>query len=59
MKRITLLFMLFCLTLLGFAQEEVAIEQTINQPVSRLRIDRGWDVRLSHRDTEYLCIQRP
>lgn len=52
MKRITLLFTLFCLTLLGFAQEEVAIEQTINQPVSRLRIDKGWDVRLTHRDTE-------
>ncbi|MBQ8956966.1 MAG: outer membrane beta-barrel protein [Bacteroidales bacterium] len=52
MKRITLLLMLLCLTALGFAQEEVAIEQTISQPISYLNIDAGWDVRLMHRDTD-------
>ena len=51
MKRITLLIMLLCLTGLGFAQEEVAIEQTINQPIRLLRIDKGWNVRLMHRNT--------
>jgi len=51
MKRITLLIMLLCLTGLGFAQEEVAIEQTINQPIRFLRIDKGWNVRLMHRNT--------
>ena len=51
MKRITLLIMLLCLTRLGIAQEEIAIEQTINQPIRLLRIDKGWNVRLMHRNT--------
>lgn len=52
MKRITLLLMLLCLITVGFAQEEVAIEQTINQRIGHLIIDRGWDVQLMHRETE-------
>ena len=52
MKRITLLIMLFCLTALGIAQEEVAIEQTIDQPIGYLEIGAGWDVRLMNRNTD-------
>ena len=44
--------MLLYLTALGFAQDEVAIEQTFDQPIRLLRIDKGWDVRLMHRDTD-------
>ena len=52
MKRITLLIMSLCLTGLGFAQEEVAIEQTINQPIGYLEIGSGWEVRLMNRNTD-------
>ena len=52
MKQITLLIMLLCLTGLGFAQEEVAIEQTINQPIGYLEIGAGWEVRLMNRNTD-------
>ena len=52
MKRITLSIMLLCLTVLGIAQEEVAIEQTINQPIGYLEIGAGWDVRLMNRNTD-------
>lgn len=52
MKRITLLIMLLCLTGLGFAQEEVAIEQTIDQPIGYLEIGAGWEVRLMNRNTD-------
>ena len=51
MKRNTLLLMLLCLSLASFAQE-VAIEQTIDQPINNLSIGKGWDVRLTHRDTD-------
>lgn len=50
MKRITLLIMLLCLTGLGIAQEEVAIEQTINQPIGYLEIGAGWEVRLKNNE---------
>jgi hypothetical protein len=52
MKQITLLIMLLCLTVLGIAQEEVAIEQTIDQPIGYLEIGAGWEVRLMHRNTD-------
>lgn len=52
MKRITLSIMLLCLTGLGIAQEEIAIEQTINQPIGYLEIGAGWDVRLMNRNTD-------
>ena len=52
MKRITLSLMLLCLTMLGFSQDEVAIEQTFDQPIRLLRIDKGWNVRLMHRNTD-------
>ncbi len=52
MKRITLLIMSLCLTRLGIAQEEIAIEQTINQPIGYLEIGAGWDVRLLNRNTD-------
>lgn len=52
MKRLTLSILLLCLTTLGFAQEEVAIEQTINQPIGYLEIGAGWDVQLTHRETD-------
>lgn len=52
MKRITLLIMSLCLTGLGFAQEEVAIEQTIDQPIGYLEIGAGWEVRLMNRNTD-------
>ena len=52
MKRITLLIMSLCLTGLGIAQEEVAIEQTIDQPIGYLEIGAGWEVRLMNRNTD-------
>lgn len=52
MKRITLIITLLCLSMSGIAQEEVAIEQTIHQPVGYLEIGKGWDVQLLHRETE-------
>lgn len=50
MKRIVLLLLAFCLTQMALAQEEVAIEQTIDQPISCLWINADWDVCLKHND---------
>ena len=52
MKRITLLIAILLNYQLGFAQEEVAIEQLINQPINRLEIYRGWDVHLLHNEAD-------
>lgn len=46
MKRITLLLAILFTFQIGFAQEEVAIEQTINQPINALVIHPGWNVQL-------------
>ncbi len=46
MKRITLLLAILFTFQFGFAQEEVAIEQIINQPINALVINPGWNVQL-------------
>ena len=52
MKRIILSFIILLAAQIGFAQEEVAIEQNINTSIGCLNINAGWDVRLMHRETE-------
>ena len=52
MKHIILTIAIVLAALTGFAQEEVAIEQYINQSINQLYIDPGWDVRLIHADTD-------
>ena len=52
MKRITILFAILFAFNIGFAQEEVAIEQRIEQPINRLEIYRGWDVHLLHNEAD-------
>lgn len=46
MKRITLLLAILFTFQFGFAQEEVAIEQIIDQPINALVINPGWNVQL-------------
>ncbi len=52
MKHIILTLAIVLASLTGFAQEEVAIEQYINQSIKRLDINPGWDVRLIHAETD-------
>lgn len=52
MKHIILTLAIVLATLTGFAQEEVAIEQYINQSIKRLDINPGWDVHLIHAETD-------
>ncbi len=52
MKHIILTIAIVLAALTGFAQEEVAIEQYINQSVKKLYINPGWDVRLIHAETD-------
>lgn len=52
MKRITILFAILFTCYMGFAQEEVAIEQRIEQPINTLEIYRGWDVHLLHNEAD-------
>ena len=52
MKHIILTLAIILASLTGFAQEEVAIEQYINQSIKRLDINPGWDVRLIHAETD-------
>lgn len=52
MKRIILSLAILLAAQIGFAQEEVAIEQNINQPIGYLEIGAGWDVRLMNRNTD-------
>ena len=52
MKRIILSFIILLAAQIGFAQEEVALEQNINTSINYLNIKAGWDVHLMHRDTE-------
>lgn len=52
MKRIILSFIILLAAQIGFAQEEVAIEQNINAPIGCLSINAGWEVRLMNRNTD-------
>lgn len=52
MKRIILSFIILLATQIGFAQEEVAIEQTIDQRINKLYINPGWDVHLIHHEAD-------
>ena len=52
MKRIILSIAIFLAAQIGFAQEEVAIEQTINQRINKLEINPGWDVHLIHHEAD-------
>ena len=52
MKRITFLLSILFATQMAFAQEEVVIEQTVDQPINYLEIGSGWDVKLMHRESE-------
>ena len=52
MKRIFLSLAILLAAQIGFAQEEVAIEQNINQRINRLEINSGWDVHLIHHEAD-------
>lgn len=52
MKCITLFIAILFTFNMGFAQEEVAIEQRIEQPINTLEIYRGWDVHLLHNEAD-------
>lgn len=52
MKRTTVLLAILLAAQIGFAQEEVAIEQNINQRINRLEINPGWDVHLIHHEAD-------
>ena len=52
MKRIILAIAIFLAAQIGFAQEEVAIEQNINQRINKLEINPGWDVHLIHHEAD-------
>lgn len=52
MKRIAFLLAILFTFQIGFAQEEIAIEQNINQRISKLEINPGWDVHLLHNEAD-------
>ena len=52
MKRIILSLAILLAAQIGFAQEEVAIEQNINQRINKLEIYSGWDVHLIHHEAD-------
>lgn len=52
MKHIKLLLSILFATQMAFAQEEVAIEQNINQRITKLEINPGWDVHLIHHEAD-------
>ena len=52
MKRIILSIAILLAAQIGFAQEEVAIEQNINQCINKLEISSGWDVHLIHHEAD-------
>jgi hypothetical protein len=52
MKRIILSIAILVAAQIGFAQEEVAIEQNINQRINKLEISSGWDVHLIHHEAD-------
>ena len=52
MKRIFLSLAILLAAQIGFAQEEVAIEQNINQRINKLEINPGWEVHLIHHEAD-------
>ena len=52
MKRIFLSLAILLAAQIGFAQEEVAIEQNINRRINKLEIYSGWDVHLIHHEAD-------
>ena len=52
MKCIFLSLAILLAAQIGFAQEEVAIEQNINQRINKLEIYSGWDVHLIHHEAD-------
>ena len=52
MKRIYLSLAILLAAQIGFAQEEVAIEQNINKRINKLEICSGWDVHLIHHEAD-------
>ena len=52
MKRIILSLAILLAAQIGFAQEEVAIEQNINQRINKLEINSGWEVHLIHHEAD-------
>ena len=52
MKRIILSFIIHLAAHIGFAQDEVAIEQNINQRINKLEINPGWAVHLLHHEAD-------
>ena len=52
MKRIILAIAILLAAQIGFAQEEVAIEQNINQRINKLEINPGWEVHLIHHEAD-------
>ena len=52
MKRIILSIAILLAAQIGFAQEEVAIEQNINQRINKLEISSGWDVHMIHHEAD-------
>ena len=52
MKRIVLSLAILLAAQIGFAQEEVAIEQNINQRINELEIYSGWNVHLIHHEAD-------
>ena len=52
MKHIILTLAIVLTALTGFAQEEVAIEQYINQGINKLEINPGWDVHMIHAEAD-------
>ena len=52
MKRIFLSLAILLAAQIGFAQEEVAIEQNINQRINKLEINSGWEVHLIHHEAD-------
>lgn len=52
MKRIILSFIILLAAQIGFAQEEVVIEQNINQRINELIVNPGWEVHLLHHEAD-------
>jgi hypothetical protein len=52
MKRIILLLVILVTFQMGFAQEEVAVEQRIDQSIGMMRIHPGWEVHLLHQEAD-------
>lgn len=56
MKRLVLILGVICLAQWAWAQKEVAIETLIGDKINQLEINSGWDVRMSHCESDSLRI---